>query len=145
MKLNDCKVEAWRCPYCYEIVLSDFKRHYRRCQATEKHRIKQAEEDRLAAYAVQREREFFHAMRLYSTSPQDFIERINFAMYGLYELNVNLHIIDIYYSKHVSNTSVAPIGYRTNWCRQDKDAEFRAYFERWVNRKLKALGYPDGR
>lgn len=107
-KLDDYKIDAWLCPLCSDVVTFGFARHLRDCKRAK------AKHDRAYAEAAER-KAFLEAPRLYSTSPFDFIRRINCALFGLYRLNVGLKIVDSRYSERLSNTHECPVIGVTNW------------------------------
>lgn len=107
-KLDEFKVDAWLCPICSDVVTAGFRSHLRDCKRAK------AKRDRRNA-EIADHNEFINALRLYSTSPFDFVQRINCALFGLYGLSIGLTIIDIRYSERLSNTHDCPINGTTNW------------------------------
>jgi len=107
-KLDEFKIQAWQCPFCSDLVVAGFRQHYAACKKSHDQHIKR-ENERLAR------EEFLNAPRLYSTSPEDFIRRINCGLFGLYGLTVSLRVVDIVYAERVSNTHKCPVGGTTNW------------------------------
>lgn len=120
-KLDEFKIDAWLCPICSAIVTLGFRRHLMDCKRSEIKREKKARE-------LAERKEFFSAPRLYSTSPFDYIERINYGLFGVYGLRIGLKITDIRYSERLSNTHDCPITGVTNWsCEKELPRGYPGY------------------
>jgi len=120
-KLDDYKIEAWLCPVCSGVLTFGFARHLRDCKRSEAKRIKREAE-------IAERKAFLEAPRLYSTSPFDFVRRVNHALFGLYGLNIGLTIVDTRYSERLSNTHECPIGGVTNWsCEKELPRGYPGY------------------
>lgn len=119
-KLDEYKIPAWLCPICSSIVTVGFAQHISACRRHEAKRLRLARERQKLV-------EFLDAPRRYSTSPLDFVERINYGLYGLYGVRVGFSVCGLRWSDDLYATHVAPIGRRYGFNLPDGERKYSGY------------------